>query len=251
MNNQTPPPPAGYPQAYAPDQPYPGAFNAPPSSPPPPAPGYTGGGTHPAGHAPPPANPPPPPYKPFPNDPTLIFQLIDRDKISASTEVCHRHAIDPKRVASIAKRCKSGAHFPPLVLFQQADGTLLPVDGLHRLAAFDQIGIKIISAIVIDDLAEALVAGIRQNLPKDGKVRSGADAVRSLCLLATALGRKITQPEAASLGLRFDENHEVLSPTTRSLMAPPFPSFSAIAPDGANSEKAGRKRAIKPKKKAA
>ncbi|MBX3742113.1 MAG: ParB N-terminal domain-containing protein [Akkermansiaceae bacterium] len=175
------------------------------------------------------------------------MQRVDRDRISASTEACHRHAIDPKRVASFIKRCKNGAHFPPVVLFQQADGSLLLVDGLHRLAAFDQIGVKIISAVVIDDLGQALVAGIRQNIPGNGTLRSGHDAMKSLFLLATALGRKITPPEAASLGLRFDDSHEVLSPATLSLLTPlpHFPS-SAAAP-----AKPPGKPPTKPKKKAA
>jgi hypothetical protein len=218
LNNPTPPPPAGYPQAYAPGQPSPGTFAA-PAAPPPPAPAYAGVGTT-VGTPPPTPAGPPPAYKPFPNDPSMILQRVDRDRISASTEACHRHAIDPKRVASFIKRCKNGAHFPPVILFQQADGSLLLVDGLHRLAAFDHIGVKIISALVIEDLGQALVAGLRQNIPSNGKLRTGDDAMRSLCLLAHALGRKIAPEEAASLGLKSDDTHQVLPSSILSLSAP-------------------------------
>jgi hypothetical protein len=204
MTTPTSPTSSDYLQGLTPSAPIPGMHNLPPVAPPPPT------------------NTPETEGKPFPTDPMLIFQRVDRDRISISAEVCHRHELDPKRVATLAARHKNGAHFPPLVLFQKGDGDLLLVDGLHRLVAFDQMGVKVLSAVVIDDLGQALVAGIRQNLPKDGRVRSGADATRSLCLLATALGRKITQPEAASLGLRFDEKHEVLSPTALRLMISPL-----------------------------
>lgn len=250
MNNQTPPPLAGYPQACAPSQPSAGAFTAPtspaaPTTQPPPA-AYAGVGTAGEGLSPTPAGPSSA-YNPFPNDPTLILRRIDRDKISVSTEACHRYAIDPNRVTTFIKRCKNGAHFPPVVLFQQTDGSLLLVDGLHRLAAFDQIGVKIISAVVIGDLGQALVAGIRQNIPSNGTLRSGPDSMKSLCLLATALGRKITPPEAASLGLRFDDNHEVLSPTTLSLLTP-LPRF---APGATAPAQPIGKPPTTPKKKAA
>lgn len=248
MNNQTPPPPAGYPH---PMQPFLGAFNTPPPSPPVSAQGYIGIGTAAGGYAAPspPASSQRPAYHPFPNDLMLGSRLVNRNEISVSTEICHRHAMNPTRVATIAKRCLDGAHFPPLVLFQRPDGGLHLVDGLHRLAAFDQIGVKIISAIVIDDLGQALVAGIRQNLPKDGKLRSGPDAMKCLFLLATALGRKITPPEAASLGILFDENHEVLSPATLKLLTSIHSyAFPSSAQTGV---KAVHKNSVTTKKKAA
>lgn len=250
MNNQTPPPPPlGYPYGHATSHPEPFTAKVPPPPPPPApsSPGHFGNGMGNVDQGMPQPAPLPPPRS-FPNDPTLAFQLVDRDKISASAEAWHRKSLDPKRVARIVSRCRKGAHFPPMVLFLQPDGTLLLVDGLHRLTAFDQIGIEVISSIIIDDLATALVAGIRQNIPKNGKKRSGEDALRSLCLLATALGRKVKPPEAASLGLRYDDSHELVSPTFLRVFAPTVPPAT---PGRSSVVQSDRARAAKPKKKTA
>lgn len=134
--------------------------------------------------------------------------LVERDEITSSPEAALRATASSERIATLDSRFKRGASFLPLILHRSADGKLVLVDGWNRLAVFAQNGVNLIAAAVVEeDLATALVAGLRANAPKEGKLRVGTDAQRGLMLLATALGRKITPAEAQSIGLTHAEHN--------------------------------------------
>lgn len=125
----------------------------------------------------------------------------------------------PSAQKTLENRLRKGVRFLPVGLFEDPEATLHLVDGLHHLIAFRTRSTDIIPAIISTDLRQALTVGIAINGPKDGKQRHGLDASKGLSLLATALGSKITEPEAASLGLRL-EDHEILTPTVLKLYPP-------------------------------
>jgi hypothetical protein len=158
-------------------------------------------------------------------DPGFSLENVERERIKTSREACLRTTINYPRVDVLEKRVRDFKPLPPVTLYQAPDGTLVLVDGWNRVVVYDRLGVSLIPALIIDtSLADALVAGLRQNLPQEGKLRSGSDAEHALNILATALGRQITVEEAACVGLAHTPNAPICPSMFNSLCLPQFPS---------------------------
>jgi hypothetical protein len=156
---------------------------------------------------------------------------VDRKDITTREDACLRSHLDHNRINLLESRARRFAQFPPLILFKAQDGTLVLIDGWNRVVVYDRLRINVIPALVIDtSLEEALIAGLRMNIPKDGKLRGGDDAARALNILATALGRTITEPEAVSLGLQHSENEPLLPRLIKLMGMPHLPAPAQSSP---------------------
>jgi hypothetical protein len=153
---------------------------------------------------------------------------VDRGGIQTRREACLRTCLNFDRIAVLEARARKHAQFPPVILYQAPDGALILVDGWNRLVVCDRLGIILVPALVIEtSLEDALIAGLRMNIPRDGKLRAGSDAAHALVILATALGRSINVAEAASLGLAHTPNAPVSPDFVNSLCLPQFPEAPA------------------------
>lgn len=109
----------------------------------------------------------------------------------------------------------------------------------------DQLGVIVIPALIIGtSLAGALVAGMRMNMPKEGKVRSGSDAEHALNTLATAVGRAISKVEAHSVGLAFTPNAPIDPGLFNSLCLPQQPVHSQSRVQSVNRERSSGLRRL-------
>ncbi|MEO5915862.1 MAG: ParB/RepB/Spo0J family partition protein [Luteolibacter sp.] len=135
--------------------------------------------------------------------------------------------ISTDRVGILRNRVmKYAAQLPPIILWRSNDGKLVLIDGWNRLAAYAPLGVNPIPAVVVEeDLATALVAGLRANLPHGGKLRSGLDAHRALVVLASALGRRVTESEAVSVGLTHTPNDPMSWYGLQAFSVPQLPPY--------------------------
>jgi hypothetical protein len=160
----------------------------------------------------------------------VTLRVVAITEIRFLPEATHRASISSDRVKVLMNRIRKLEHLPPVMLWQAPNGDLVLLDGWHRLEAFRLLGVQRVSAIVISEpLEKALVLAISGNIPGNGKMRADNDAVRALCVLATALGRPLEAAEATSLGLEFTA-HEVVNPVVMKTW--PVPALSPIRAPG-------------------
>ncbi|MBK1817357.1 ParB N-terminal domain-containing protein [Luteolibacter yonseiensis] len=171
--------------------------------------------------------------KPFPRtDSTRDVRLVERSEIRTRPNACLRQELNFERVSLLEKRVsKKHAQLLPIVVWKAPNGDLVLIDGWARVAVADRLKLKLLPAVVINrPLEDALVYGLRMNIPHNGSLRPSNDSLYALGILATALGRPVTPEEAESVGLTYCLNEPIDAKSLTWLRCPQFPPAPS-APD--------------------
>lgn len=121
-------------------------------------------------------------------DEIIKGEMVLVSDIVLDSDVQPRESISPTLIKEYAEAMSEGAEFPPVVLFRDAEGTLVAADGWHRVRAARDIGRAEIKAdIYPGDRREAILYSVSANATH-GSRRTDADKRR-------AVQRLLTDPE--------------------------------------------------------
>ncbi len=134
----------------------------------------------------------------------FTLRIMDWSGITSEKDLCHRASLSGTRVGVLGRRILQGEQLPPVIVYEKVDGSHVLLDGFHRREVAFRLGKKNTPALIVaGSPAKAICCALRVNIPrKPGSLRDGDDAMRALTILATALGRPITEDEARTLGIK-------------------------------------------------